>query len=90
MSDDDDDNHSKGGEMAADTTLLRVRRKKQGVAKELDPDKLKEFADADRRKGVIYVSRIPPFMKPVKLRHLLEKFAKLGRVYLAPEGKFAL
>jgi hypothetical protein len=68
----------------------RVDRKRRGVAAELDPEKLAEFAEADRRRGVVYVSRIPPFMKPIKLRHLLEKFAQIGRVYLAPEGEDGL
>ena len=68
------------------TALTRVRRKRHGVAAELDPEKLKSFEETDRRRGVVYVSRIPPFMKPVKLRHMLEQFAKIGRLYLAPEG----
>lgn len=34
----------------------------------------------------VYLSRIPPFMNPVKVRHLLEKHAEIGRIYLAPEG----
>lgn len=34
----------------------------------------------------VYLSRIPPFMKPVKVRHLLERHAEVGRIYLAPEG----
>jgi ESF2/ABP1 family protein len=35
--------------------------------------------------GVVYLSRIPPFMKPTQLRSLLSKYGKLGRIYLAPE-----
>lgn len=27
-------------------------------------------------------------MKPIKVRHLLEKHAPIGRIYLAPEGSF--
>ena len=34
----------------------------------------------------VYLSRIPPYMKPVKIAQLLEKYGELGRVYLAPEG----
>ncbi|KAJ3162023.1 RNA-binding ATPase activator esf2 [Geranomyces michiganensis] len=36
--------------------------------------------------GVVYLSRIPPFMRPVKLRSLLSKYGTLGRIYLAPES----
>ncbi|OLL26706.1 Pre-rRNA-processing protein ESF2 [Neolecta irregularis DAH-3] len=35
--------------------------------------------------GVIYLSRIPPFMKPQKLKHLLSQYGEIGRVFLAPE-----
>ncbi len=37
--------------------------------------------------GVIYISRIPPFMKPHKLKHLLSPYGSIGRLYLKPEGK---
>ncbi|RKO87593.1 hypothetical protein BDK51DRAFT_2209, partial [Blyttiomyces helicus] len=37
------------------------------------------------KSGVVYLSRIPPFMKPAKLRHLLSAYGKLNRIYLAPE-----
>jgi len=35
--------------------------------------------------GVVYLSSIPPFMKPTKLRHLLAQYGEIGRVYLTPE-----
>ncbi|KIW03384.1 uncharacterized protein PV09_05591 [Verruconis gallopava] len=37
--------------------------------------------------GVIYISRVPPFMKPHTLKHLLQPFAPSGldRVFLTPE-----
>lgn len=35
--------------------------------------------------GVVYLSRIPPFMRPRKVRHLLSQYGDIGRVYLAPE-----
>ena len=38
-----------------------------------------------KKRGVVYLGSIPPFMKPLKLRQLLEKFGKLERMYLAPE-----
>ena len=37
------------------------------------------------RPGVVYLSRLPPFMKPLKVRQMLERHGELGRVYLAPE-----
>ena len=37
------------------------------------------------KKGVIYISRIPPNMRPQKVRHLLSEYGEVGRVYLAAE-----
>lgn len=43
------------------------------------------------KRGVCYLSRIPPHLKPLKLRHLLSQFGEVLRIYLAPEGaKIAL
>ena len=36
--------------------------------------------------GIIYLSRIPPFMKPHRVKHLLSQYGSVGRVYLKPEG----
>lgn len=41
------------------------------------------------KRGVVYLSRIPPHMKPLKLRHLLEPFGEVLRIYLAPEDAAA-
>lgn len=32
-------------------------------------------------------SRVPPFMKPNKVRSLLEKYGEVTRLYLAEEGR---
>jgi len=70
-----------------DSKNARVRgAKKQRKVKPLTPEALEKFQAAREKTGIVYLSRIPPFMKPVKLRHLLGKFGELGRVYLAPEG----
>lgn len=36
--------------------------------------------------GIIYMSRIPPSMNPLKLRNMLSQFGEVGRVFLQPEG----
>ncbi|KAH8895641.1 hypothetical protein GQ53DRAFT_743669 [Thozetella sp. PMI_491] len=41
---------------------------------------------AIKKSGVVYLSRIPPFMKPHKLRHLLEPYGKINRIFLSPES----
>ncbi|KAK5746172.1 hypothetical protein LTR17_000906 [Elasticomyces elasticus] len=42
---------------------------------------------ATRKSGVLYISRVPPFMKPQTLRHFLSPHASkgLGRIFLTPE-----
>ncbi|KAJ1490473.1 hypothetical protein T484DRAFT_1613955, partial [Baffinella frigidus] len=35
--------------------------------------------------GVVYLSRVPPYMKPDKIRTLLRKYGEVNRVYLTPE-----
>lgn len=79
-----DDNNEDGEEDAS----KRVRgAKKTKKVKPLTPEELEKFQAARDKTGIVYLSKIPPFMKPVKLRHLLGAFGELGRVYLAPEGK---
>lgn len=48
--------------------------------------KKKKRKDADRS-GVVYLSRIPPFMKPEQVRHLLSQHGQVRRVYLAKESE---
>jgi len=38
-----------------------------------------------RKPGVIYMSRIPPFMKPQTLRSYLSPYGDIGRLFLTPE-----
>ncbi|KAK9822110.1 hypothetical protein WJX74_008335 [Apatococcus lobatus] len=46
-----------------------------------------QFAsDAGQKRGIVYLSRIPPGMKPQKVRQLLSIHGEIGRLYLAPEG----
>ncbi|CAL5325659.1 unnamed protein product [Camellia sinensis] len=49
---------------------------------------LKEAAMADKR-GVCYLSRIPPHMDPLKLRQILSQYGEIQRIYLTPEDPVA-
>lgn len=48
---------------------------------------LKKFMSKQNKSGVVYLSKIPPFMKPIKLRQLLTKYGEVGRIYLVPEDE---
>ena len=59
------------------------------TVKPLTQSQLSRSQAAARKTGVIYISRIPPFMKPSVLRTLLTPHAShggLGRVFLSPES----
>ncbi|KAM7509200.1 hypothetical protein LguiA_019653 [Lonicera macranthoides] len=57
------------------------RKKKQRLLQE-------EAATADKR-GVCYLSRIPPHMDPLKLRQILSHYGDIQRIYLTPENPSA-
>ena len=40
-----------------------------------------------KKPGIVYFSRLPPFMKPAKVRHIFSQFGEVGRLFLQPEGK---
>ena len=66
--------------------LLDGKRKAKKV---LSEKKLQRMKEAHERRGILYVSRIPPHMKPQKLRHLLSQYGEIGRVYCTPEDRAA-
>lgn len=72
--------YSEGGESEDNDEMKRIRQIK--LKKRL----LKEASKANKR-GVCYLSRIPPHMDHVKLRHILSQYGEIQRIYLAPEGK---
>ncbi|KAL6518781.1 hypothetical protein OROHE_017534 [Orobanche hederae] len=49
---------------------------------------LKEAVKADKR-GVCYLSRVPPHMDPLKLRQILSQYGEIQRLYLTPENPAA-
>ncbi|KAF8307294.1 hypothetical protein DL93DRAFT_2064926 [Clavulina sp. PMI_390] len=59
-----------------------------GLPGELAPlsaEALAEFEAKQARAGIVYISRIPPAMRPSKVRHLMSGFGAVGRVYLQQE-----
>ena len=58
---------------------------KKKVKGPLTVSKVLKFKKEQDRTGVIYISRVPPYMKPEKVRHLLSKHGEVLRIYLTPE-----
>ncbi|KAL8815810.1 MAG: hypothetical protein Q9223_005089, partial [Gallowayella weberi] len=53
-----------------------------------EPPKLTRKTKASTRPsrpGVVYLSRIPPFMRPSTVRHLLTSFGPITKIFLTPE-----
>ncbi|KAJ9142952.1 Pre-rRNA-processing protein ESF2 [Pleurostoma richardsiae] len=65
------------------------KSKSSKVSKPLSKKNLVQTEEAIRKSGVVYLSRIPPFMKPQKLRSLLEPYGKINRTFLTPEDPAA-
>ncbi|KAG1780436.1 hypothetical protein EV702DRAFT_1082767 [Suillus placidus] len=55
------------------------------IVQPLTPEALAKFNAAQARTGVIYISRIPPGMRPAKVRHLMGAHGEVARVYLQQE-----
>jgi ESF2/ABP1 family protein len=68
-----------------DSARTRKAAELPGVSKPLTKKNLVATAAAIKRSGVVYLSRIPPFMKPTKLRSLLEPYGAINRIFLTPE-----
>lgn len=48
--------------------------------KPLSKKKVSSYNKALKKRGVVYLSRIPPFMKPAKVKHLMEQHGVVTRV----------
>ena len=58
------------------------------IVKPLTPEALAAFKASQEKAGVVYISRIPPGMRPTKVRHIMSAYGEVGRVYLQQEGAF--
>ncbi|GAB1318636.1 RNA-binding ATPase activator esf2 [Madurella fahalii] len=93
---EEDRSHVGGAELKEDTaeptgeSKTKERQKSEklelpDVSKPITKKNLVATEAAIKKSGVVYLSRIPPFMKPQKLRSLLEPYGKINRIFLTPE-----
>lgn len=68
-----------------DTDILHKEKKRNNKLKRLSPEQLAKEQKKIKKTGVCYLSKIPPFMKPAKLRSVLTRFGKIDRLFLKPE-----
>lgn len=74
--DEDDDNNS-------DADVPKKKRKVHTLSLE----KVQDFNEKLRKRGVIYLARVPPRMNPAKVKQLLSEFGIVTRVYLVEEDQ---
>ncbi|MCJ1360492.1 MAG: RNA-binding ATPase activator esf2 [Icmadophila ericetorum] len=55
------------------------------TVKPLNASQLAASQKAARKTGVMYLSRIPPFMRPQTVKHLLTPYGNITRLFLTPE-----
>lgn len=87
VKDDSENNTAEPGDglLKSESKLRTVTSDLPGVSKPLSKKNLVATAKAIKRSGVVYLSRVPPFMKPSKLRALLEPYGAINRIFLTPE-----
>ncbi|GAB4848052.1 hypothetical protein Ancab_002713 [Ancistrocladus abbreviatus] len=66
-----------------------AKSKKEGKRIEKRKKKLLKEAEKADKRGVCYLSRVPPKMDPLKLRQILSQYGEIQRIYLAPEDPAA-
>ena len=74
-------NDSDPEELQEDATANKTKRK----VHKLSLKKTQDFNEQLRRRGVLYVARIPPRMTPTKVKTLLSDFGTVTRVFLQEE-----
>lgn len=47
--------------------------------------KLSKIKKPKGKTGVVYISRIPPYMKPIKMKQILSRFGEIDRIFLKKE-----
>ena len=57
------------------------------MRKVIDLEELKQFKQEKDETGVVYLSRVPPFMAPHEVRLHFIAFGPVGRIYLTPSPK---
>jgi ESF2/ABP1 family protein len=82
---EDSSKQAKSPASASRKELPKVDTGVHDISKPLTKKNLVASEEAIKKSGVVYMSRIPPGMKPSALRSLLSPYGKLNRVFLAPE-----
>ena len=70
-----------------ETENKKVKSKKKPY--KLSLNRTEDFNAKLKKRGVLYLARVPPRMDPTKVRRMLSEFGEVTRVYLEEEDKSA-
>lgn len=80
------DDTGNGNEDDNDMTTKQKQKKKKKVRK-LKLSTTEDFNAKLQKRGILYLSRVPPRMGPAKVKTLLSDFGPITRIYLVEEDK---
>ncbi len=86
--DEDDNDDDEGVDDDGDTEVLESPEERQVKPKKVHKLSLTEtenFNEKLKKRGVLYIARVPPRMTPTKVKALLSEFCEVTRVYLVEE-----
>lgn len=72
----DEDDASEGNDEDGNFTFNSENNE---AVKPITAEDLKKFSSKINKTGVVYISRVPPFMKPIKVRQLLSRYKKMQK-----------
>ncbi|KAF5102173.1 hypothetical protein D0Z03_000458 [Geotrichum reessii] len=73
------------GDSAKDASTTDKGQRKKKKVTPLTPEEVEKANERVKKTGLVYLSKIPPFMKPVKMRQILSRFGEVNRIFLVPE-----
>jgi len=80
---------SQDNDIANDDLNAEIETKQAKKPHKLSLKDTEDFNAILRKRGVVYLSRIPPRMGPSKLKKILSEFGAVTRIYLEEEDKTA-
>ncbi|XP_070533241.1 activator of basal transcription 1-like [Ptychodera flava] len=90
--DDDDDDEDDDDDDDDATKEEEDDENDDKIAGDTEAPNLDDEGESQEKKnltpGIIYLSKIPPFMKPKRIRMIFSQYGELGRLFLQPETKF--
>ena len=82
---DEDENDKEEEEIAEEQATDVVKSLKPKKIHKLSLTETSKFNEELKKRGVIYIARVPPRMTPTKIKALLSEFAEVTRIYLVEE-----